>query len=150
MLRNQCNGILDQLEMANKHRMELEIRISDSDNMIRDIENKLLAARNLFQKLQVEHEEVQLQRDSALKEVEELHQKNDLAASSNGPTNFSEFSFAEIELATCNFSDSLKIGEGGYGCVYRGFLRNTVVAIKVLDPRSLQGQSEFRQEVSMI
>jgi len=58
-----------------------------------------------------------------------------------------EFSLSELQLATQNFSDTMKIGEGGFGRVYRGSLRNTTVAIKMLRSHNLQGQSQFRQEV---
>ena len=41
------------------------------------------------------------------------------------------FTMAEIRAATGNFSSSCKIGQGGFGTVYKGMLANgTVVAIK--------------------
>ncbi|KAM6589348.1 hypothetical protein CsatA_011953 [Cannabis sativa] len=40
------------------------------------------------------------------------------------------FSLEEIEEATGNFDESRKVGEGGYGSVYFGILRNKEVAIK--------------------
>lgn len=148
-LKIQRDEIFERLQMANKEKLELELRIADSDGMVRDLEEKLLSAQHLLDSLQVLYDELQLQQDATLIELEELRQNKDLVTtSSNGYTNFSEFSLAEIELATCRFSDSLKIGEGGYGRVYRGFLRNTLVAIKVLNPQSMQGQPEFHQEVS--
>lgn len=63
---------------------------------------------------------------------------------------FNEFSFLEIEEATCNFNPSLKIGEGGYGSIFKGILRHTEVAIKILSPISTQGPSEFQQEVKIV
>jgi hypothetical protein len=49
-----------------------------------------------------------------------------------------KFSFPEIEKATNNFNPSLVIGEGGYGHTFKGILRNTEVAIKMLHPESIQ------------
>ncbi|KAJ6808469.1 U-box domain-containing protein 33-like [Iris pallida] len=49
------------------------------------------------------------------------------------------FSYLEIERATNGLSESTKIGQGGYGSVYKGYLDNTEVAIKMLDARSQQG-----------
>ena len=57
------------------------------------------------------------------------------------------YNFKEIEVATNNFSKSLKIGEGGYGPVYRAILQHTPVAIKVLKSDASQGLKQFQQEV---
>jgi serine/threonine protein kinase len=45
------------------------------------------------------------------------------------------------------FSEKLKIGEGGYGPVYKCDLDHTPVAVKVLSPDAAQGKSQFQQEV---
>ena len=60
---------------------------------------------------------------------------------------YRRYTIEEIEEATENFSDSRKIGEGGYGPVYKCVLDHTPVAIKVLRPDAAQGQSQFQQEV---
>ncbi|KAK8595828.1 hypothetical protein V6N12_064337 [Hibiscus sabdariffa] len=56
----------------------------------------------------------------------------------------------EIEAATEHFSPSRKIGEGGYGPVYHGYLDHTPVAIKVLRSDATQGQIQFQQEVEVL
>ncbi|XP_062207320.1 receptor-like protein kinase ANXUR1 [Phragmites australis] len=61
------------------------------------------------------------------------------------------FSFAEIKAATKNFSESLVIGLGGFGKVYRGVVDgDTKVAIKRSNPSSEQGVHEFQTEVEML
>lgn len=59
------------------------------------------------------------------------------------------FSLSDLRTATCNFSESFKLGQGGYGCVYKGEMLGRTVAIKKLHPNSMQGQSEFQKEVSV-
>jgi len=68
----------------------------------------------------------------------------------NSPARYRRYTIEEIEEATNYFSNSLKIGEGGYGPVYRAELDHTVVAIKVLKPDAAQGRSQFQQEVQIL
>lgn len=49
----------------------------------------------------------------------------------NGPIGTSNFTFEEINKATMKFSPANKVGEGGFGTVYKGELENgTLVAVK--------------------
>ena len=43
-----------------------------------------------------------------------------------------EFSYDQLQKATKKFCDSCKLGEGGFGPVYKGTLLYTTVAIKQL------------------
>ncbi|KAJ4839945.1 hypothetical protein Tsubulata_040977 [Turnera subulata] len=61
---------------------------------------------------------------------------------------YRRYTIEEIEEATNYFATNLKIGEGGYGPVYRCYLDHTPVAIKVLRPDAAQGRSQFQQEVT--
>jgi len=63
---------------------------------------------------------------------------------------YRKYSIDDIELATESFSESLKIGEGGYGPVYSACLDHTPVAIKVLRPDAQQGRKQFHQEVEVL
>lgn len=69
---------------------------------------------------------------------------------SHGDTRYRKYSINEIELATDNFDNSRKIGEGGYGPVFKCSLDHTPVAVKVLRPDAAQGRSQFNQEVEVL
>lgn len=66
---------------------------------------------------------------------------------SRGFVRYRKYTVEEIEEATSNFAESNKVGEGGYGPVFRGFLDHTSVAVKVLRPDAAQGRSQFQKEV---
>ncbi|KAL6511240.1 hypothetical protein OROMI_034914 [Orobanche minor] len=61
------------------------------------------------------------------------------------------FSLRQIKAATNNFDSANKIGEGGFGPVYKGVLSDgTVIAVKQLSSKSKQGNREFVNEIGMI
>ncbi|XP_024318023.1 cold-responsive protein kinase 1 isoform X2 [Brachypodium distachyon] len=61
------------------------------------------------------------------------------------------FSYNELRKATHDFSEANKIGEGGFGSVFRGRLKDgTIVAVKVLSATSKQGIREFFTELTAI
>ncbi|RWW42113.1 hypothetical protein BHE74_00052385 [Ensete ventricosum] len=68
---------------------------------------------------------------------------------SNPDLRYRKYSIEDIEAATENLAENRKIGEGGYGPVYRCYLDHTPVAVKVLRPdaASQGGRSQFQQEV---
>ncbi|XP_019190074.1 PREDICTED: G-type lectin S-receptor-like serine/threonine-protein kinase At4g27290 [Ipomoea nil] len=62
-----------------------------------------------------------------------------------------QFSLFRIIDATNNFDEENKLGEGGFGPVYKGFLSEFgMVAIKRLSKRSSQGLEEFMNELKLI
>ena len=60
------------------------------------------------------------------------------------------FTYRQLSRATRRFSDDAKLGEGGFGSVYRGFLPDLGlhVAIKRVSKTSKQGRREYISEVS--
>ncbi|KAL6283761.1 hypothetical protein ACE6H2_014690 [Prunus campanulata] len=61
------------------------------------------------------------------------------------------FDFKTIATATNNFSHTNKLGEGGFGPVYKANLtREEFIAVKRLSKDSGQGIEEFKNEVTMI
>lgn len=61
-----------------------------------------------------------------------------------------KFSYGELRQATNNFSPANLLGEGGFGEVYKGVLRDkcTWVAVKRIAGKSRQGEKQFLAEVS--
>lgn len=69
---------------------------------------------------------------------------------SDRPSELRAFTFSELKAATKNFNRTTKIGEGGFGCVYKATLKcgedsvkKIDVAIKQLGRRGLQVTSFF-------
>ena len=62
------------------------------------------------------------------------------------------FTLSEIKTATNDFDIILRIGAGGFGNVYKGYIDGnaTKVAIKRLNPNSKQGVREFQTEIEML
>ncbi|KAF3590691.1 hypothetical protein DY000_02023232 [Brassica cretica] len=71
------------------------------------------------------------------------------------------FSLKQLKVATDNFDPLNKIGEGGFGSVYKNILKltltiqgqlpdGTLIAVKKLSSKSCQGNKEFVNEIGMI
>ncbi|RID78494.1 hypothetical protein BRARA_A01318 [Brassica rapa] len=75
----------------------------------------------------------------------------DTADSDISTPHSSQYDFKTIEVATNKFSRSNKLGEGGFGEVYKGMLSNgTEVAVKRLSEKSGQGIREFKNEAVLV
>ncbi|KDP35962.1 hypothetical protein JCGZ_09934 [Jatropha curcas] len=63
-----------------------------------------------------------------------------------------KFSYNDLVRATNNFSEQEKLGEGGFGAVYRGFFKelDLFVAVKRISSGSKQGIREYASEVKVI
>lgn len=61
------------------------------------------------------------------------------------------FQFSEIQKATEDFSKENLLGEGGFGHVYKGQLKDgQLIAAKMRKEASTQGYSEFFSEVHVL
>ncbi|KAG6513602.1 hypothetical protein ZIOFF_023934 [Zingiber officinale] len=66
------------------------------------------------------------------------------------PPHIRQFTETQVKKATDNFSECKRIGEGGYGPVYKARLLGNDVAIKMLSPKSNQSQKEYHQELKVL
>ncbi|KAL9310296.1 putative G-type lectin S-receptor-like serine/threonine-protein kinase [Arabidopsis thaliana] len=61
------------------------------------------------------------------------------------------FSFDSVASATGDFAEENKLGQGGFGTVYKGnFSEGREIAVKRLSGRSKQGLEEFKNEILLI
>ncbi|XP_013597279.1 PREDICTED: probable LRR receptor-like serine/threonine-protein kinase At1g29720 isoform X3 [Brassica oleracea var. oleracea] len=61
------------------------------------------------------------------------------------------FTWRQLQAATNNFDEAKKLGEGGFGSVFKGELSDgTIIAVKQLSAKSCQGNREFVNEIGMI
>ncbi|XP_028752438.1 probable LRR receptor-like serine/threonine-protein kinase At1g56130 [Neltuma alba] len=61
------------------------------------------------------------------------------------------FNYSELKNATNDFNPSKKLGEGGFGPVYKGTLNDgRVIAVKRLSVKSHQGNNQFKAEIATI
>ncbi|KAK4576895.1 hypothetical protein RGQ29_027432 [Quercus rubra] len=72
-------------------------------------------------------------------------------------SNLRVFTVSELKSVTRNFSRSVMIGEGGFGCVYKGVIKSAEdpstkieVAVKQLGKRGMQGHKEWVTEVNVL
>ncbi|KAM3683598.1 hypothetical protein ACJW31_12G160400 [Castanea mollissima] len=88
--------------------------------------------------------------DSTLPYFEDSTSRRDLDGTRRN-SNLPLFDLRTIIAATDNFSIANKLGQGGFGPVYKGLLRNgMVIAVKRLSKCSGQGIEQFKTEVALI
>ncbi|KAL8138488.1 hypothetical protein V2J09_004489 [Rumex salicifolius] len=142
-------------EKLAKEKEELETIKSQNAKALEQLQAVLHQNLSLVKELDKcnkERDELEIQHNNALFEVDRLRRQQAILEPTSTQTSmfFVDFTLSEIAEATDNFSLSRKIGEGGFGKTYKGLLRHAEVAIKVLDPDSVQGPQEFKQEVDAL
>ncbi|KAI3992077.1 hypothetical protein MKX01_014968 [Papaver californicum] len=78
---------------------------------------------------------------------------NILGALKSLPGTPREFLFKELKKATNNFDEKMKLGQGGFGIVYKGVLaseNNTPIAVKKFSRESIKGKDDFLSELTII
>ncbi|PWA36090.1 Cysteine-rich receptor-like protein kinase 25 [Artemisia annua] len=68
-----------------------------------------------------------------------------------GMTESLRYNFSLVKAATNDFSENNKLGQGGFGAVYKGKLEDgQEIAVKRLATNSAQGDKEFKNEVLLV
>uniref|UniRef100_A0A0D9VMV1 RING-type E3 ubiquitin transferase n=1 Tax=Leersia perrieri TaxID=77586 RepID=A0A0D9VMV1_9ORYZ len=121
--RRELDDVLDQTRKADARAAELELQITESELMMCDLESKISESYGLLH---------QLRRDRRRRD-ESISTSTASAAAADGcddveTETFLRLGLSELETATNNFDESVRIGGG----VYRGELRGMEVAVRLI------------------
>ncbi|KAK4786743.1 hypothetical protein SAY86_010576 [Trapa natans] len=149
-MRNQHTEVTKQLHSVQEQKSILENEISESNFMVRELEEKILSAVELLITFKERRDKLRAEYEHALQVVRELRKSVIMKSPSFCSAVIFSFTFEEIMDATHSFDQSYKIGEGDCGTMYKGVLRHVDVAIKMLPSSFFQGVLDFQNEVEIL
>ncbi|KAJ0020253.1 hypothetical protein Pint_32364 [Pistacia integerrima] len=158
MLLEEKEKVTGELHKTMRNVALLDSRAQEANRRRDQAAGELKFIQTSIATLQQEKQRLRQQKMEAVRWLERWRSRGQAGATNcNGFIGFvedlpesAEFSLADLQTATCDFSESFKLGEGGFGCVYKGEMLGRTVAIKKLHPHNMQGQSEFQQEVRVL
>ncbi|KAF8402902.1 hypothetical protein HHK36_010994 [Tetracentron sinense] len=157
-LLEQREDVTRELQMTMRNVAILDNRVREADHQQEEAAGELRLIQASIATLRHEKRKIRRQKEEAVRWLEQWRSRgqagapncNDFIGFVDDSPEFAEFCLSDLQTATCNFSESFKIGQGGYGCVYKGEMMDRSVAIKKLHPLNMQGRSEFQQEVQVL
>lgn len=106
---------------------------------------KSFQSNSVFNDIEMKKLESELNSQNISDASTESLRRNSYPSMSQRPSNLKIFTVPELKSATKNFSRSAMLGEGGFGCVYKGLIKSSEdpsgkleVAVKKLSRRGLQ------------
>ncbi|KAK9726780.1 hypothetical protein RND81_05G236400 [Saponaria officinalis] len=140
MYSEACKEAVIAKEKERQRAMELHKWKLEEEKRLKETGTSEEAAMSLSERM----------KSNKTSEERRKHEEISEDKSTCGGIRYRRYSIEEIEKATDSFSETLKIGEGGYGPVFKCYLDHTKVAVKVLRPDADQGKTQFHQEVEVL
>ncbi|XP_061364478.1 U-box domain-containing protein 32 [Gastrolobium bilobum] len=147
-MKNQRDEITYELQMVQDQISALKSQFFESQCTVTELEEKIISAVDLLISFREKRDKLRIEHANAVRKVKVMREFGD--ATFSYAVEFPAFSFMEINEATHDFDPSWKVGEGRYGSVYKGLLRNMHVAIKMLPSYGCQSQLEFQHQVEVL
>ncbi|KAK7272071.1 hypothetical protein RJT34_28453 [Clitoria ternatea] len=157
-LLDESEEIASELKMTRRNIALLDSRAQEANRRQHEVADELSLIQASISTLWQERQKIRRQKMEALRWLERWRSRGQVgAAHCNGLIGFAEelpelaeFSLSDLQNATCNFSKIFKLGQGGYGCIYKGEMLGRTVAIKKFHQHNMQGPAEFHQEVQVL
>ncbi|GLJ43199.1 hypothetical protein SUGI_0896810 [Cryptomeria japonica] len=147
---------MEELEATSEKLRSLEREVNELSRERRAKMEELEGARQKVTALEEQNRQILQDKDAAVKRLQGyLDSRSRIessysVSSSNKSLTFSKYSWNDLKAATEDFFDRFKLGEGGYGAVYKGEIKETRVAVKIISEEGLQGLLEFRIEMNLL
>ncbi|XP_049933662.1 U-box domain-containing protein 33-like isoform X2 [Nymphaea colorata] len=150
-LLKQREEITGEMQKAKRVIASLDSQTGDSKPLLGETTGKLASLQVSLADLRRQINSVRKLRDETIQKIQLWHDSGDFDGSFSPQANdFSEYTLLDIQTATCSFSESFKLGQGGHGCVYKGEISGRTVAIKNFHPEDMYSILEFQQEVKVL
>ncbi|KAL1545150.1 U-box domain-containing protein 33-like isoform X1 [Salvia divinorum] len=154
-LLKERERISHELQKTMRNIAVLDSRVHEANRRREEVAAELKLIQVSIATLRKERQKLQGQKTEAMrwlhrwKSHEQCEDENEdkLFCSVEDVYEMQEFSLSDLESATCCFSETFSIGQGGYGVVYKGEILNKTVAIKKLNLFNTKRQLEFHREV---
>lgn len=156
-LLEESGVISRELQMTMRNVALLDSRAKEATRMRDEAAHELSLIQASISTLWQERHQIRRQKMEAFRWLERWKTRGQVrAAHYNGVIGFAEelpelaeFSLSDIQNATCSFSKSFEIAQGGFGRIYKGEMLGRTVAIKKFHQHNVQGPAEFHREVSL-
>ncbi|XP_057826105.2 U-box domain-containing protein 33 [Cryptomeria japonica] len=161
LAKHQCQQVarqrdeaMEELETIGEKLRSLEREVNEALRERRAKMEELEGARRKITALEEQNRQIFQEKDAAVKRLKGyLNSSSGIKSYSVSFSNnltFSEYSWNDLRAATVDFSDRFKLGEGGYGAVYKGEIKETRVAVKIMRKEGLQDLREFQTEMNLL
>lgn len=150
ILKDEHDKLLMQLQMIQDQKPCLELQIAENCRMEDELEKKIIQAVNLLISFKEKRDMLQIERDNAIETVNRLRKSVEEDAARLSLLQFFSLSFSDIVKATRNFDQSLKIGEGRLGTVYKGTINHVEVSIRMLPSCGSLSDLDFKRNAEVL
>ncbi|KAK6142129.1 hypothetical protein DH2020_006997 [Rehmannia glutinosa] len=141
-----------QLQMTMRNIALLDRRAHEANWRREEVAGELKLIQASIAALRKEKQKLQGQKIEATRWLDRWrnHEQCDDDANESRVIGLPELLLSDLEVATCNFSECFRIGQGGCGIVYKGEMLGKTVVIKKLHSYNMQRQTEFHKAVQVL